>query len=253
MEKNSENSAPIIAMTGVSKTFPGESGNGVVAVEAVDFTVEAGEFVTILGPTGCGKTTVLNLAAGLLAPDSGSVTVRVDGAVPCVFQHYTLFPWRTVLRNVMFGPLMRGIPAKESEEKARSLLGQVGLTGFVNAYPHELSGGMRQRAAIAQALALDPSLLLMDEPFGSLDDHTRREMQDLLAEIWANRHMTILFVTHNIDEALALGSRVIVFKGKPGRPADEIRVDLPRPRDRLSTDMTDFHIELRRLLADARN
>ncbi|OGV61929.1 MAG: hypothetical protein A2283_18595 [Lentisphaerae bacterium RIFOXYA12_FULL_48_11] len=254
MEKNSDMIEPVVVLRDVSKIFRSESGVEVKAIEAVNMTVAAGEFVAILGPTGCGKTTVLNLVAGLDAPDSGSIMVRKtngsNGVIPYVFQHYTLFPWRTVLANVSFGMQMSGMSKRDCKKKAFSLLDQVGLGASANAYPHELSGGMRQRAAIAQSLALDSQLLVMDEPFGSLDDHTRHEMGELLSEIWSHLQMTILFVTHNIDEALMLADRVILFKGHPGKPEEEFYIEIPRPRDRLSTQFTALHVELRKLMSN---
>jgi NitT/TauT family transport system ATP-binding protein len=246
---------PIAVVEDVTKSFDGVSGP-VVALEGASLTCAPGEFVALLGPSGCGKTTLLNLVAGLDTPDSGRIEVRgseaAAGTVPCVFQHYTLFPWRSISGNVVFGLEMRGTSRRERTAAAGRLLAQVGLAGFEHSFPHELSGGMRQRAAMAQALILDPALLLMDEPFGALDDAARREMGDLLTRIWSERRMTVLFVTHNIDEALALGDRVVVFKERPGKPVAEFRVDLPRPRDRLGSEFTALYVEIRRLLSGAR-
>ena len=242
----------IVELRGVSRSFRATRNGAVRALDTVDLAVESGEFVCLIGPTGCGKTTLLNMIAGLLSPDTGSVDVRGGqgprGNVPCVFQHYTLFPWRSILRNVAFGPEMRGTPRGERAEAARALLERVGLAGFERALPHELSGGMRQRAAIAQALAAGSGLLLMDEPFGAVDDATRRDLQDMLVDIWRERGMTILFVTHNIDEALYLANRVVVFSPRPGRIVGEIPVDLARPRDCLSSEFTDLFVRVREML-----
>jgi NitT/TauT family transport system ATP-binding protein len=244
-----------VELRGVHKTFLSDSGDIVQAVADVSFVIGRGEFVTLIGATGCGKTTVLNIIAGLEGVDSGGVFLG-DGLRPgeniaCVFQHYTLFPWRTALRNVTFGLQMRGVSRRERHDRARELLSQVGLTGFENAYPHELSGGMRQRAAIAQALAIRPKLLLMDEPFGALDDSTRKELQQMLIELWQQNRTTVVFVTHNIDEALVLGDRVLVFSGPPGTIAREFNVDLLRPRDRTDKGFTDFFVQVRQSLSSS--
>jgi NitT/TauT family transport system ATP-binding protein/sulfonate transport system ATP-binding protein len=209
--------------------------------------------VTLVGATGCGKTTLLNLIAGLERPDRGYVRLgdglRFSDNIAYVFQHYTLFPWRTALRNIAFGLQMRGLPRNERSRRAGELLNKVGLAGFENAYPHELSGGMRQRAAIAQALAMEPKLLLMDEPFGAVDDTTRSELQQMLTKLWQENDTTVLFVTHNIDEAIVLGSRVMVFSGRPGRIVRQFKIDLPRPRNRLAKEFTDLFIQIRKTLS----
>ncbi len=239
----------------VAKTFTAPSGGSVTALEGVDLAVHRGECVTLIGPTGCGKTTLLNIVAGLHAPDRGQVRMA-DGLRPganvlCVFQHYTLFPWRTVLRNVTFGMEMRGVPRRERRARARELLATMGLEASEGMYPHQLSGGMRQRTAIAQALAVDPRLLLMDEPFGALDDATRTELQGMLSALLEDSGMTVLFVTHSIDEALLLGDRVLVMGGRPGRIVRERRVDLARPRDRLSKEFTEAFVDLRAAVSQA--
>jgi len=222
----------------VGKVFRSDTGPKVRALENVNLRVLQGEFVTLVGATGCGKTTLLNLIAGLDTADEGNLHLgrglRFGDNIAHVFQHYTLFPWRTVVSNVSFGLQMRSVPRLERHARAGKLLARVGLKGFEDAYPHELSGGMRQRAAIAQALAIEPKLLLMDEPFGAVDDSTRNELQQMLTDLWQENQTTILFVTHNIDEAIVLGGRVLVFSERPGRIAREFKIDLPRPRDRMT-------------------
>jgi ABC-type nitrate/sulfonate/bicarbonate transport system ATPase subunit len=202
------------------------------------------EFAVLVGTSGCGKSTVLRLVAGLVPPTEGRVLLdgrEVSGPGAdrgMVFQSYTLFPWLTVQRNVEFGPRLRGVPADERTRLARHYLGQVGLRGFEGVYPKELSGGMMQRAAIARALANDPSVLLMDEPFGALDAQTRSFMGELLLSVWERAEKTVLFVTHDIEEAIFLGDRVLVMTARPGRIREEIHVPLPRPRtvDMLSSE-----------------
>jgi NitT/TauT family transport system ATP-binding protein len=237
----------------LTKAFRSGSGTLVQALQGVDLSVETGELVTLVGATGCGKTTLLNLIAGLERPDRGHVhlgnSLRFGDNIAYVFQHYTLFPWRTALRNIAFGLQMRGLPRKDRTRRAGELLNKVGLAGFENAYPHELSGGMRQRAAIAQALAMEPKLLLMDEPFGAVDDTTRSELQQMLTDLWQENLTTILFVTHNIDEAIVLGSRVLVFSGRPGRIVRQFKIDLPRPRNRMAKEFTDLFIQIRKALS----
>lgn len=239
-----------LELLGVGKEFLSERGKITRALDGIDLRVNQGEFVTIVGSTGCGKTTLLNIIAGLENADSGTLALNSDvhlgRNMGYVFQHYTLFPWRTALRNVEFGLQMHGTPHRERKEHAMELLAKVGLVGFEKACPHELSGGMRQRAAIAQALALRPKLLLMDEPFGAVDDATRAELQKMLIELWRAEHMTILFVTHNIDEAISLGSRVVVVGRRPGRIIGQYEVDLPHPRNRSAARFTELFIEIRR-------
>ena len=244
----------VLELHNVGKTFRSDSGVTVAALRNVDLTIHGGEFVTLLGATGCGKTTLLNIAAGITAPDEGYLSrgenVKLGESIAYVFQHYTLFPWRTTLANVTFGLQMRGVSRRTRRPKARELLAKVGLAGFEKARPYELSGGMRQRAAIAQALAIEPTLLLMDEPFGAVDDSTRAELQQMLVELWEGRDMTILFVTHNIDEAVFLGSRIVVVGGRPGRVVRQFDVDLPRPRDRNVAGFTDLFLQIRQSLSE---
>jgi len=236
---NPLNKKPVaLELCKVGKTFRSDTGAKVRALEDVNLIVSHGEFITLVGATGCGKTTLLNLIAGLDSTDEGHLCLgqglRSGDNIAHVFQHYTLFPWRTAISNVLFGLQMRGISRAERQNRAIALLAKVGLKGFENAYPHELSGGMRQRAAIAQALAIEPKLLLMDEPFGAVDDSTRTELQQMLTDLWQENQTTILFVTHNIDEAIVLGSRVLVFSERPGKIACEFKIDLPRPRNRIA-------------------
>jgi ABC-type nitrate/sulfonate/bicarbonate transport system ATPase subunit len=217
----------ILDVTRVSKTFPG----GTVALQATDLAVQENDFITILGPSGCGKSTLLRMVAGLDTPTAGSIAldghpVTGPGADRgMVFQSYTLFPWLTVLQNVCFGLREKGMPLAEQQAIATSFIAKVGLRGFENHYPKQLSGGMQQRTALARALANDPRILLMDEPFGALDHQTRELMQELLLGIWEAERKTVLFVTHDIDEAIFMGTRVVVMSARPGR----IKCDLPVP------------------------
>jgi NitT/TauT family transport system ATP-binding protein len=207
------------------------------AVDHVSLEIEPGEFVCVLGPTGCGKSTLLNSLAGFVRPTAGSVRIddrEVVNPGPkrgMVFQHHSLFPWKTVKRNVAFGPLMAGLDREQAEERAGRFLGLVGLSAFADHYPHTLSGGMQQRVGIARALANYPSVLLMDEPFGALDAQTRAMMQESLLALWSEFGNTVVFVTHDVDEAVFLGNRVIVMSASPGRLIADIAVPLPRPRD----------------------
>jgi ABC-type nitrate/sulfonate/bicarbonate transport system ATPase subunit len=221
----------------VSRTFPARQGHvPTLALEPIDLVVGSNDFVTILGPSGCGKSTLLRIVAGLDRPTSGRVLL--DGrevAGPgadrgMVFQSYTLFPWLTVRENIAFGPRERRISEAERGKIADGYIHRVGLSGFENHWPKQLSGGMQQRTAIARALANDPKILLLDEPFGALDNQTRVLMQEMLLGIWERDQKTVLFVTHDIEEAIFLGSRVIVMSARPGRIKVEITVDLPHPR-----------------------
>lgn len=208
------------------------------ALKDVSFCVQEGEFVVIVGTSGCGKSSLLRLIAGLNEPTRGSIvldgkpitTFGADRGM--VFQSYTLFPWLTVRRNVSFGSRFDGMPAAERERVVGHFIGMVGLAGFEENFPKSLSGGMRQRVALARTLANDPEIILMDEPFGALDAQTRIEMQKLLVHIWDESHKTILFVTHDIDEAIFLGDRVLVMTNRPGQIKRDFPIDLPRPRPR---------------------
>jgi NitT/TauT family transport system ATP-binding protein len=218
----------------VGKTFHG--ARDVAALHDVTFTVEDGEFVALLGPSGCGKSTVLNLLAGFEGPSEG--TVRIDGAAIAnpgpdrgvVFQEAALFPWLNVWKNVTFGPEVQGIPRSAFEPLTREMLRLVGLESFAGSLPGQLSGGMRQRVGIARVLVMQPRALLMDEPFGALDAQTRLQMQQLLLDVWQSRRTSVLFVTHDIDEAILLADRVLVMSARPGRIARAIPISLPRPR-----------------------
>jgi ABC-type nitrate/sulfonate/bicarbonate transport system ATPase subunit len=235
----------------LSVVFRRRRGGEVVAVDALSLTVHDKEFVCIVGPSGCGKSTLLRVIAGLSRPQTGEVTldgerVTAPGADRgMVFQSYTLFPWLTVQGNVEFGPRLSGRSPEECAQVAHRYIDLVGLAGFEHAYPKELSGGMQQRAAIARSLANDPEILLMDEPFGALDAQTRSLMQELLLRVWEQTHKTVLFVTHDIEEAILLADRIYVMTARPGRIKHEVRVPIPRPRTVAVLDSDGF-IRLRR-------
>ncbi|HEU5319752.1 MAG TPA: ABC transporter ATP-binding protein [Methylomirabilota bacterium] len=219
----------------VSKSYADRAGHAVHALEGIDLVVEAEEFVAVLGPSGCGKSTLLNLVAGLLAPTAGAVYLEgphVPGraATAMVFQEFALFPWRTVQGNVEFGLEEAGMAAAERARTARRYVELTGLTGFERKYPHQLSGGMRQRVGIARALAVEPAVLLMDEPFSALDAQTRQLMQEELLAIWERTRTTIVYVTHNIHEAVYMADRVVVLSRRPGRVLADVAVELKRPR-----------------------
>ncbi|MFK7878199.1 ABC transporter ATP-binding protein [Roseobacter sp.] len=238
----------------VSITF-GSGASTHRAVETTSIDIQAGEFVCILGPSGCGKSTLLNAIAGYVNPTTGNVTVDdVEVKAPgpdrgMVFQQYSLLPWKTVYENVAFGPKMTGATRTEAGSVANTFLGLVGLKKFGNRYPAELSGGMQQRVGIARALANYPSVLLMDEPFGALDAQTRLMMQESLLDIWRNFGTTVVFVTHDVDEAVFLADRVLIMSAAPGRIIEDVRIKLPRPR---STDMatTSEYMEARQFCLD---
>jgi NitT/TauT family transport system ATP-binding protein len=209
----------------------------VTALDGLDFSAEAGEFVAIVGPSGCGKSTFLYIVGGFIDASAGEVTVDgapVTGPDPArgiVFQEFVLFPWRTVLGNVTYGLAERGVPRRERAERARRYIDMVKLNGFERHYPKELSGGMKQRVALARSLIMDPDILLMDEPFGAVDAQTRVVLQGELLEIWERTRKTVLFVTHSVDEALFLADRVYVLSHRPARVREVVDVGLPRPRD----------------------
>ena len=233
--RNSDNMAKL-QIDNVTLRFMPKGADAVTALDGISLDVEEKEFSVIVGPSGCGKSSLLRLVAGLIAPTAGSI--RLDGKEVTkpgkdrgmVFQSYTLFPWLTVQENVEFGPKLAGIDAQTRARIARKFLGEVGLDGFERAYPKQLSGGMMQRVALARALANNPEILLMDEPFGALDSQTRSLMQELLLNIWEQSHKTVLFITHDIDEAILLGDRVYVMTARPGRIKEMIEIDIPRPR-----------------------
>lgn len=226
----------MLTIDAVSVRFPLGSGRFVEALDRISFDVGKGRFVAIVGPSGCGKSTLLRIVAGLHSASDGTV---LAGGEPVhgpsrqrgmVFQSYTLFPWLTVRGNVAFGPSLNGASTAERAAIADRFIQQVGLTGFEHAYPGQLSGGMRQRVALARALAANPEVLLMDEPFGALDSQTRRIMQAMLLSIWQQDHKTVLFVTHDVDEAILLSDTIHVMTARPGRIRRTLAVDLPRPR-----------------------
>jgi ABC-type nitrate/sulfonate/bicarbonate transport system ATPase subunit len=230
----------------ISVVFPRRRGGSTVAIENLTLAVRDQEFVCIVGPSGCGKSTLLRVVAGLIRPTSGDVLldgVRVEAPGAdrgMVFQSYTLFPWLTVQGNVEFGLRLRGLPAGTCARTAQRYIDLVGLTGFERAYPKELSGGMMQRVAIARSLANDPEVLLMDEPFGALDAQTRVLMQELLLRVWEQTRKMVLFVTHDIEEAIFLADRVYVMTARPGRIKLEVAVTLPRPRTVEALDSLQF-------------
>lgn len=235
-----------ISVRGIRKTF--ELANAeFVALERVDLDIADNEFVTVVGPSGCGKSTLMNILAGLDEPTAGEALVdgkQVKGPGPergVIFQQYALFPWLTVRKNVEFGLKLAGLPRGERRERADYFIKMVGLEQFADALPKTLSGGMKQRCAIARAYAVNPSILLMDEPFGALDALTRVKLQEQLLETWSNEKRTVMFITHDVDEAVFLGNRVIVMAARPGRIYDVIDVNLPYPRAenvRLSPEFT---------------
>jgi NitT/TauT family transport system ATP-binding protein len=219
-----------------------KEGAQVAALEDVNLEIEDKEFVCIVGPSGCGKTTLLRIIAGLETASSGEAKLMgkpISGPDPergMVFQEYSLFPWRTVIDNIKFGLEMKEVEKAERDQIAEKYLEMVGLSSFRDAYPFELSGGMRQRVAIARALANDPEVLLMDEPFGALDAQTRNMMQRELLEIWEKTRKTVIFVTHSVDEAVYLADRIVMLSSRPGRVCEVIPVNLPRPRERTAPE-----------------
>jgi NitT/TauT family transport system ATP-binding protein len=224
----------ILEVKDLNKHYPRSAGGSVTALKDINFKVHRREFVCVIGPSGCGKSTLIRILAGLEPLSTGTVELdgkKIDGPGPdrgMVFQGYTLFPWLTVKKNVMFGLKMKGVAYPESE--AMQWIDLVGLSRFADAYPDQLSGGMKQRVAIARTLANQPRILLMDEPFGALDAQTRCKMQSYLLQIWHNIDITILFITHDLDEAIYLADRILVLKANPGEVAELIEVPVPRPR-----------------------
>lgn len=247
---------PKLQLRDIMMTFRTRRGDEVIAVDNLSLDVNNREFLSIVGPSGCGKSTLLRVVAGLIEPTSGEVfldghLVKRPGADRgMVFQSYTLFPWLTVKGNVEFGPRLKGLPKSECSRLAQKYLEMVGLKGFENSYPKELSGGMMQRVAIARALANDPEVLLMDEPFGALDAQTRSIMQELLVNLWQQTPKTIIFVTHDIDEALFISDRVYIMTARPGRIKQVLNVELPRPRT-FEMIITPEFIEQKKMVLDA--
>ena len=228
----------------LGRTYPGP----VVALEGLDLEVRRGGFVCLVGASGCGKSTLLDLLAGLTTPTRGAL--EVDGRVGLLFQDAALFPWSTALGNVELALRLRGVPRAERRERAMELLRLVHLEGFERSRPHELSGGMRQRVALARALAQDAEILLMDEPFGALDAITRDLMHDELEALWERKGLTVVFVTHNVREAVRLGDEVLVLTSRPGRVAARLAVDLPRPRSLADPAVSTLSGEVTRLLRE---
>jgi NitT/TauT family transport system ATP-binding protein len=225
-----------IEITGLTKRYITRTGDPFTAIQDVTFTVEPGQFCAIVGPTGCGKSTTLGQVSGLERPSSGSVKVGaqlvngVTTGVSFMFQADALFPWKSVLGNVMIGPTLNGAPKAEAVALSRDWLRRVGLAGFEDRYPHQLSGGMRKRVAMAAALINDPKILLMDEPFGALDVQTKAIMQTELLALWEQLRPSVLFITHDLDEAVALADRVLIMTSSPGTIKESFDIDLPRPR-----------------------
>ncbi|HXJ87593.1 MAG TPA: ABC transporter ATP-binding protein [Candidatus Binatia bacterium] len=245
-----------ITIRNVSRTFPSADGKTVNALENINFEIEdayssagrdIGEFRVLLGPSGCGKSTLLRLIAGLDCADAGEVLVNeepVNGPGKdrgMVFQKYTSFPWLTVAGNIAYGLKINGVPEEKRKQTVAQLIDAIGLSGFENAYPETLSGGMQQRVAIARTLALRPSVILMDEPFGALDAQTRSEMQQLLLKVWDETASTILFVTHDVEEAIYLADRIFIMSAHPGTIVEDVQVPFDRPRDLSLKQRNEFH------------
>jgi len=240
-----------IDVRGLSKSFQ-LAGAVIEAVRDVSFSVRRGEFVALLGPSGSGKSTILNMIATLVKPSSGQILIdgkpvtagRATPDVGYVFQRDTLFPWRTVADNIGYGLQLAGVPDAERRERVAACVAQAGLRGFEQAYPSALSGGMRQRAALMRTLVVEPQVLLMDEPFGALDTHTKIDMHEVLLRIWDREQQTVLFVTHDLGEALTLADRIILFSARPGQVKDMFQVDIARPRDAVKVRETPRYAEL---------
>jgi NitT/TauT family transport system ATP-binding protein len=243
--------AQAVRLSGVSKTFEARGGGGTVALQDIDLVIDRGGFVSLIGPSGCGKSTLLRIVGDLVRPTSGAVEVngkpapraRLDRDYGMVFQAPVLFDWRTVEANVRLPLEVMGIPRSERDRRVREMLELVELGGFLRHYPHQLSGGMQQRVSIARALAFEPAILLMDEPFGALDEMTRERLNAEVLRIWARTGTTVIFVTHSIPEAVFLSTRVVVMSARPGRISRIIDVDLPQPRTE-DTRETDRYYEL---------
>jgi NitT/TauT family transport system ATP-binding protein len=241
----------ILSIKNLTKSFPKDGGE-MLAIEDLSLEVKDGELICLLGPSGCGKTTILKIVAGLQPATSGSLLLNgaeITGPGSdrgMVFQEFGLFPWRTVKKNIEFGLEVQGKNEEEKESISRQYIELVGLTGFENSHPNQLSGGMKQRVGIARALASNPAILLMDEPFGALDAQTRNQMQKELLRIWQETKKTVLFVTHSVDEAVFLADRIVVLSARPGRIKHIYEITLPRPRDRASQEF----INLRKTILD---
>jgi NitT/TauT family transport system ATP-binding protein len=255
-----ETATAMIEIDHVSQTFQTSGRQSHLAISDISLRIEDGAFVSILGPSGCGKSTLLYIVGGFVNPTEGVAKVKgaaITGPGPDrgpVFQEFALFPWKNVLGNVMYGLRQQGVPRAEAEAQSRRLIEMVGLKGFENFYPKELSGGMKQRVAIARTLAYKPAVLLMDEPFGALDAHTRTRLQNDLLNIWERDRKTVLFVTHSVDEAVFLSDKVVVMTRAPGRIKEIVEIDLPRPRRRaellLDPRYQKYVVEIERLIDD---
>jgi NitT/TauT family transport system ATP-binding protein len=255
-----EASAAMIEINHVSQIFQTSGRQSHLAISDISLRIEDGAFVSILGPSGCGKSTLLYIVGGFVNPTEGVAKVKgtaITGPGPDrgpVFQEFALFPWKNVLGNVMYGLRQQGVPRAEAEAQSRRLIEMVGLKGFENFYPKELSGGMKQRVAIARTLAYKPAVLLMDEPFGALDAHTRTRLQNDLLNIWERDRKTVLFVTHSVDEAVFLSDKVVVMTRAPGRIKEIVEIDLPRPRRRaellLDSRYQKYVVDIERLIDD---
>lgn len=246
IETSRPEAPPLIEVRNIGQVFRTTSKGEVTALSDVSLTIGDGEFLSVLGPSGCGKSTLMRIIAGLVRPTSGEVRVRgkkVTGAsrdFGIVFQQPALFPWRSVLKNVMLSAEMLGLPKAAAEERARELLGMVGLADAAHLFPYELSGGMQQRASIARALLHDPAILMMDEPFGALDALTRENMGLELLKLWEMSRKTVVFITHSVNEALFLADRVLVMAARPGRVQEILEVKISRPRDLDAMSTTEF-------------
>ncbi|HYE93462.1 MAG TPA: ABC transporter ATP-binding protein [Terriglobales bacterium] len=242
-------SKTVLSIRGVSHRFGADRDGGTLALAAIDLDVPDGQFVAVVGPSGCGKSTLLSLVAGLRRPTAGElrcdgepITAPMPRKIGMIFQEANLLPWLSAVDNVAFPLKLRRVPKAERREAARRMLALTGLAGFEDKLPHQLSGGMKQRVAIARGLVQDPAVLLMDEPFASLDEQTRMLLGDELLRIWSETRKTVLFVTHSLNEAVYLADRVIVLSARPGRIVDDVAVDLPRPRTFAMTSTERFGV-----------
>ena len=259
-ESGREPAVAMIEIDHVSQVFQTSARQDHLALSDISLAIGDGAFVAILGPSGCGKSTLLYIVGGFVKPTSGVAKVKgnaITGPGPDrgpVFQEFALFPWKSVLGNVMYGPRQQGLSREEAEAQSRRLIEMVGLKGFEHFYPKELSGGMKQRVALARTLAYHPSVLLMDEPFGALDAHTRTRLQNDLLNIWERDRKTVLFVTHSVEEAVFLSDRVVVMTRSPGRIKEIVDIDLPRPRRRaellLDPRYQKYVVDIERLIDD---
>lgn len=251
---------PLIELRGATKRFPGTGGGIHTAVQNLNFTVDAGEFVAVVGPTGCGKSTTLSLVSGLQPASAGRTLVRgkdvsgIPDGTGYMFQQDAVLPWKSVIDNVALGPRYRGASKSQARERAQAWVTKVGLAGFEKYYPHQLSGGMRKRVSLAQTLVNEPEILLMDEPFSALDVQTRQLMQDELLRVWSGTGAAVIFVTHDLEEAIVLADRVVVMTASPATVCGDFSVSLDRPRDveevRLTDDFRKIYKEIWETLRD---